>query len=91
MSSSYLIRPAVAGADSIDRLSIGSAVHSNHTTSMPHGVGGTVTGVALVGVVYSHCSRTRSNRAFQKSVMMQQQDSLCHMRQSLDCIGDDAV
>eukprot|EP00953_Heterococcus_sp_UTEX-ZZ885_P029090 15472-Heterococcus_DN1.PRE.1 len=83
MSSSYLIRPAVAGADSIDRLSIGSAVHSNHTTSMPHGVGGTVTGVALVGVVYSHCSCTRSSRAFRKSVSMHNAE-VRELRQCVD-------
>jgi hypothetical protein len=64
MSSSYLISPAVAGADSIDRLSIGSAVHSSHTTSIPQGVGGTVTGVALVVVVHSHCSHTTNSTAF---------------------------
>jgi hypothetical protein len=64
MSSSYLIRPAVAGADSIDRLSIGRAVHSSHTTSIPHGVGGTVTGVALlVIVVQSNCSHRSSTTA----------------------------
>jgi hypothetical protein len=75
----YLIRPAVAGADSIDRLSIGSDVHSSHTTSIPHGVGGTVTGVALWHVFRDNAIRSAIQLSVVSTVLVrivQPQESL---------------